>query len=146
MYVLNEWSPLTIKILLSVTKKIVGDFKLIHFRYKHLLKYIGTFARCCLFDNLKLSSKVIYSYATIWGEVVYLNLTHFMPMVSFYIPLKTSENVQFLLCLGGCRKRPMPWSRLIWKLFKVQLCPESVQILRNCLFVSLLFVRKFLHL
>ena len=49
-------------------------------------------------------------------------LIQFMPQVSFYIPLKTSENFWFSDIFRGYRKRPLPWNGLIvcqgfWKNF-----------------------------
>ena len=46
------------------------------------------------------------------SSITCFSLTHFMPFVSFYTPLKTSENQRFSDVFRGYRKRPVAWNGL----------------------------------
>ena len=84
-------------------------------------------------------------------------LIQFMPQVSFYIPLKTSENFWFSDIFRGYRKRPLPWNGLIvcqgfWKnfFFGIRIWPwmkgpeiKPVPTIKDCLQISPLLLSRF---
>ena len=51
----------------------------------------------------------------LWRQLLFL--THFMPLVFFLYPLKTSENLWLSDVFRGYRKRPVAWNGLILLFF-----------------------------